>query len=247
MRSQNAIWALLKNDSFNKFKIDTKNVMEKVSSKVFKEIQKKEPKALELYEKFIVLTMENYENLEDFKATSLPNDEYDEHMRHNLPSVEELWMDRDLMLGFREFLYQQYASEGLSFYMDSVNFENFVDEEKIKDVAVDIYKKYFRNDASTPLDLDYTIISKIKRVIKKSIENRSMYKNAKNSVFISLENQWFPLFLSSPVYQDCNNDAVSFVRTGGHRERSKTMELYDLYAKRKRKKVTKKMKREADG
>jgi hypothetical protein len=49
-----------------------------------------------------------YSNLEDF---------YEEHLRIDVPEVHQLWFDRDLFLAFREYLYQQYAAENLSFYL----------------------------------------------------------------------------------------------------------------------------------
>jgi len=64
--------------------------------------------------------------LDDFKPTTLPNDEYDEHLHQNLPDLDEIWYDRDLMLAFREYLNQQLANESLSFYMDAVYIENFL-------------------------------------------------------------------------------------------------------------------------
>ena len=44
-------------------------------------------------------------------------DFYEEHLRIDVPEVSQLWSDKDLFMAFREYLYQQYAAENLTFYL----------------------------------------------------------------------------------------------------------------------------------
>lgn len=61
-----------------------------------------------------------------FKPNVLPDDFYEEHLHTVLPDINEVWKDRDLFLAFREYLYQQFANENLSFYLEAGSFEFFV-------------------------------------------------------------------------------------------------------------------------
>jgi hypothetical protein len=195
MRAQNAIWALLKHECFPKFKIEIgKNMIEKVGSKDIKKIEKSEPRAIQLYDQFFDLTKNAYDNLDDFKPTTLPNDEYDEHLHQDLPEIDEIWYDRDLMFAFREYLSQQMANDSLSFYMDALNFENFVQEDDIANKAQEIYDKYFGSEATTAVDLEHAYKTKIEKIIKKKTHTREMYIEAKDLVYMQLKNQWFPIF-----------------------------------------------------
>lgn len=75
---------------------------------------------IDLYDKFYGLNTQ-FPTTENavFRATVLPNDAYQEHLHTTLPDIDELWKDKDLMLAFREYLYQQYAHENLSFFLEA--------------------------------------------------------------------------------------------------------------------------------
>jgi len=171
MLTQNAIWALLKYECFPKFKVDYgKSLTTKLTPKMLKQIIKAEPEAVQLYDDFLSLTTKNVEEINEFKPTTLPNDEYDEHEKQNLPSINEIWLDRDLMLAFREFLYQQMANDNLSFYLATVNFENMMldEEEEIKKQATEIFDKFVNPDAPNVVTLDFDLVSKNTKKSEKS-------------------------------------------------------------------------------
>jgi len=230
MATQNAIWALLKYECFPKFKVDTgKALTAKLSVKQIKQIQKVQPESVDLYEQFLDLTYKNTDQISEFKPTQLPNDEYNEHLHQNLPTMMEIWLDRDLMLAFREYLYQQLANDSLSFYLDLVYFENYTDEEDVPIKAEELYAKYIGPDAISPVNLDFSVVSKIEKTLKKQ-PSITMFHTARDSVLSSLENQWFPEFLQSPLYKACNDETIEFVETTGTRDRGNTMTNYDAYA-----------------
>jgi len=230
LQTQNAIWALLKMECFPKFKLELgKSMTIKISrnSKLCKTITRAEPFTVELYDKFVELTIFHIPNLEDFRPTTLPNDEYNEHERQNLPTIDEVWLDRDLMLAFREYLYQQLASDNLSFYLKIVNFELLIPEEDLQQEAEEIYEQYISSDAQNNVNLDYTLVSKIEKSIKKKHVNRKIFESAQESVYQTLEVQWFPQFLSSPLYKACNEETIEFKASDGGKERSDTLIYYD--------------------
>jgi len=234
MQSQNAIWALLKYECFPKFKVDYgKSLVSKLSPKLLKQIIKAEPEAVDLYDTFLALTIETVEHIDEFKPTTLPNDDYEEHMHQNLPTINEVWLDRDLMLAFREYLYQQHANDNLSFYLSAVLFEFITPDEELDTKANEIFENFVTAEAPHIVNLDYESISKIEKSLKKPARN--MYQYAQERIFVTLEGQWFSLFLTSPIYKSCNDETIEFNITEGGRERSNTMDNYDDYVKMLRK------------
>jgi len=181
MQSQNAIWALLKYECFPKFKVDYgKSMVSKLSPKLLKQIIKSEPEAVDLYDKFLTLTIATVEHIDEFKPTTLPNDDYDEHMHQNLPSINEVWLDRDLMLAFREYLYQQHANDNLSFYLSTVLFEFITPDEELQKKAEDIFETYVSPDSPNIVNLDFESISKIEKKFEKNNEKYVSLRTRKN-------------------------------------------------------------------
>jgi len=229
MQTQNAIWALLKYECFPKFKVDYgKSIVAKLSTKLLKQIMKAEPETVELYEQFLTLTEQNFENVSEFKPTTLPNDEYDEHAHQNLPSITEVWLDRDLMLAFREYLYQQKANDSLSFYLDAVCFELVIEDDDMQSKAGEIFENFITQDSPKMISLDHDFIAKIEKNLKKPL-NRNVFQAATESVYYNLEVQLFPEFLNSALYKACNDETIEFNVSDGGRDRSNTMDNYDNY------------------
>jgi len=139
--------------------------------------------------------------LDDFKPTTLPNDEYDEHLHQNLPDLDEIWYDRDLMLAFREYLNQQLANESLSFYMDAVYIENFVQDDDLENKAKEIYDKYLGGESK--VDLEYNVVSKIEKAIKKkNLCERYVYRRKtkkKKSIFNITKSMVSSIFIISII------------------------------------------------
>jgi len=245
MQTQNAIWALLKFECFPKFKVDYgKSMVSKLNSKILKQIRKAETETVDLYDRFLALTTQNVE-MQDFKPTTLPNDEFDEHEKQNLPSINEVWLDRELMLAFREYLYQKQANDNLSFYLATVNYEFLVTDDSLNQNAQEIYEKFIITNAPNMVNLDYDLVSKIEKSLKNSI-SRTMFQDAQENIYQNLASQWFSDFLMSSLYKACNDETIEFDVTDGGKNRSNTMSNYDEYVKmlRKRNRAKKRLKKE---
>jgi len=166
---QNAVWSLIKLESFPKFRAEIgKNMNQKPKNKALKTLRTNEGYTLGLYERFYLVTIENLHDPLLFNPFVLPNDEYEDHTNLNPPPMDELWNDEDMMLAFREYLYQQFANENLSFYLEAVRFYYLCPDDEITTKAREIFDTYIRQDAETPLNLDYSIYSNIEKEMEKT-------------------------------------------------------------------------------
>jgi hypothetical protein len=170
MHIQNAIWGLLKLECYPRFRaehgLSDKPLKRRKLKALLKNEQAKE--LVLLLDKFLELNsaspcMENGV----FRVTLLPNDQYAEHLHTTLPTIEELWRDPDLMLAFREYLYQQYAHENLSFYLEATNFEYLCDQKQIETRAKEIAEKYIGPNAVLPLNLEFVVTQRLQKSLQK--------------------------------------------------------------------------------
>jgi len=204
-------------------------VSTKLKKKQLKSLTKK-PKSKELVDlldKFLELNA-LYPTTENgmFRATVLPNDAYQEHLHTTLPDIDELWKDRDLMLAFREYLYQQYAAENLAFYLEAANFEALSNKEEIETRSKEIFEKFVGPKATQPINLDYVLVEKLKKNLKKP-SNQS-YLFVKDKIWKVLTNEWFPDFVVSSLYLACNDETIEYVKSDGGRKRSRTIDEYEI-------------------
>jgi len=229
MLVQNAIWGLLKLECFPRFRAQ-EGLDNKIKKKKLKALLKLEKgKVLvELYDKFYELntTFPTTEN-GIFRATVLPNDAYAEHLHTTLPDIDELWKDRDLMLAFREYLYQQFAHENLSFFLEAANFENLSDTKEIEQRAQQIFDKFVGPNASTPINLDFVLVEKLKKSLKKPTNQTFVF--VKDKIWKVLTNEWFPDFVVSDLYRACNDETIQYVKSDGGRTRSRTITEYEKF------------------
>jgi len=72
--------------------------------------------------------------------------------------------------------------------------------------------------------------------------NRKIFESAQESVYQTLEVQWFPQFLSSPLYKACNEETIEFKASDGGKERSDTLIYYDSLVAMKNKREQRKKK-----
>jgi len=163
-----------------------------------------------------------------FKATVLPNDQYSEHLHTTLPGIDELWRDPDLMLAFREYLYQQYAHENLSFYLEATNFEYLTDQREIEIRAKEIAEKFVGPSATLPINLEFVVTQRLQKSLQKP--TNLSFKPVTDKIYKVLTNEWFPDFIVSPLYHACNDETIEFSKSGG-RTRSRTLDEYDLFCK----------------
>jgi len=131
------------------------------------------------------------------------------------------------MLAFREYLYQQFGQENLSFYLCAERFLIDTPDEKLEKRAKKIYKTYFSPNAPLPLNIDYAVSDALVEDMKDP--NRKMFEAAKAKILHILKIHWFPEFVTSDLYKACNENRAELKITGGSRERSKTMDNYDVF------------------
>jgi len=231
MLVQNAIWGLLKLECYPRFKneegLNEKKIKESKLKIMMKNEQCKE--LIELLDQFIRLN-EEFPCVDNgvFKATVLPNDQYAEHLHTTLPNIDEVWRDPDLMLAFREYLYQQYAHENLSFYLEATNYEYLTDQTEIEIRAKEISEKFVGPTATLPINLEYVVTQRLQKALLKP--TNLTYKPVTDKIYKVLTNEWFPDFIVSPLYHACNDETIEFTRSGG-RTRSRTLNEYDLFCK----------------
>jgi len=228
MLVQNAIWALLKLECYPRFRAE-----QGVSDKSIKKSKLKPLLKLEEAQELVALldtflelnaqfpTMDN-----GFRATVLPNDAYAEHLHTSLPSIDELWRDPDLMLAFREYLYQQFAHENLSFYLEAANYEYLTDQKEIERRAKEIFDKFVSPNATLPINLDFVTTQRIQKSLQKP--TNLLLKPVTDKIWKVLTNEWFPDFVVSALYQACNDETIEFIKSDGGRKRSRTLDEYDI-------------------
>jgi hypothetical protein len=230
MLVQNAIWGLLKLECYPRFRSE-EGLSDKIKPSKMKQILKNEhaKEIIGILDQFLELnTQHPCTESGVFKATVLPNDQYSEHLHTTLPTIEELWRDPDLMLAFREYLYQQYAHENLSFYLEATNYEYLTDQKEIEKRAIEISEKFVGPTATLPINLEYMTIQKLQKSLQKP--TNLSWKPITDKIYKVLTNEWYPDFLVSPLYHACNDETIEFVRSGG-RTRSRTLDEYDLFCK----------------
>jgi len=161
-----------------------------------------------------------------FRATVLPNDAYSEHLHTTLPDIDELWRDPDLMLAFREYLYQQFAHENLSFYLEAANYEYLTEQKEIEKRSKEIFDKFVGPSATLPINLDFVVTQRLQKALQKP--TNMSFKPVTDKIWKVLTNEWFPDFVVSPLYLACNDETIDFVKSDGGRKRSRTLDEYDL-------------------
>jgi len=223
MLIQNAIWGLLKLDCFPKFK-DVYDPNDKLKPKEMKDIQAKFTTTIAILDKFLGYNAE-HPIVGGFKPNVLPDDFYEEHLHTVLPDINEVWRDKDLFLAFREFLYQQFAHENLSFYLEAAHYEMLPADQR-QQRAKEIYDKFIGPEASRMINLDGNLVTSLGKQIANPTENT--FTKIKDRIHKVLENEWFPDFIVSPLYHACNKETIVYVKSDGGRKRTDTIVYYEL-------------------
>jgi len=222
MLLQNAIWTLLKLECFPKFKKEP-DYQDKLKPKQIRQIQTDYPETFKLLDKFLELNKE-HPIQGGFKPNVLPDDFYEEHLHTILPTFAEVWKDIYLFLAFREYLYQQFASENLSFYLDAAAYEKVPDTERAAR-AKKIFDKFFGPEAAVPINVDANLMTLLNKAMANPTE--TTFVRIKDKIYKVLENEWFPDFVVSPLYRACNNETITFVKSDGGKKRTDSIVNYE--------------------
>jgi hypothetical protein len=227
---QNSIWDLLKHDLYIRFQMSS-SFKTKIDKKQIKLIALKNQYTVGIYIKFLNNNAMRPTG-DKFEPQILPqkyiNNPYKEHLHIAQINVLDIWKDGDLFLAFREFLYQQYADECLSFYMTARCYELLSKNERIKQ-SKEIYGSYISSAAKSQINID----DRMKQAITKTYlsGNKTVYQLAKQHIWNIIERSLFPDFLKSPLYADCNKDTIKYIYTG-RMEKSDTLSRYTVIHKR---------------
>uniref|UniRef100_A0A6B2LP14 RGS domain-containing protein n=1 Tax=Arcella intermedia TaxID=1963864 RepID=A0A6B2LP14_9EUKA len=130
-----------------------------------------------------------------------------------------------MMLAFREYLYQQFAHENLSFYLEAANFEYLTDQKEIEVRAKEIFDKFVAPSAPLPINLDFVVTQRLQKALQKP--TNLSFKPVTDKIWKVLTNEWFPDFVVSPLYHACNDETIEFIKSDGGRKRSRTLDEYD--------------------
>jgi len=174
-----------------------------------------------LYDKFLELNKVYPQTTLIFKPNILPFDAYNEHTNLNLPPIGELWKDRDMMIAFRQYLYTKYSHENLSYYLYAEVFKLCPDDQ-LEQICNEIYENFFSPTAPTPLNIDFVLAKKLNEDRKRP--HRKMFDAISLRIYRALENEWYPLFITSEIYKSLNEETLQL-----NRERSKTIDNYDYF------------------
>jgi hypothetical protein len=213
MLIQNSIWNLLKHDLYTRFQISSK-FKTKIDKKQLKYVVLKNNYTVDIYTKFLNNNKNRptgYKFLPHVIPQSNMYELHKEHLHVVQIDIVNIWKDSDLFLAFREYLYQNYSEECLSFYMASRCYEMLPKKERIKQ-SEKIYELYISSNAPHEINIDFSIRNSIKKTYKKA--NKTLFNTAKDYIWKTLERNLFPSFLSSSLYSDCNKDTIKYVYTG---------------------------------
>jgi len=177
---------------------------------------------VQFYDKFLENNLLHPQDTLVFQPSVIPNDQYVQHRHTRLPPFREIWRDREMMLAFRKFLQISQSNENLSFFLRIALFEH-VPEDQVETVAKEIFDIYFSPNAPYLLNIEY--YEKEKIIDEINNPHIKMFNNVRDKILKVLELEWYPLFVVSDLYKSLNNESLDI----DTRERSTTMDNYDLY------------------
>jgi hypothetical protein len=216
---QNAIWGLLKFECFPRFK--SSPFFSTPLNKKQKEALKRSTTASHL-DQYLKGKKKGDKPGKKPRESELPLEEKrDDHV----PEFEEVFEDKELMLGFREFLYRRFANENLAFYFEVELYKFVTDKAEQKKRAKEVYEKYCTSESLYAVNLDWNIQSRIKNNIENP--NEDIFNSAQAQIYKCLKNEWFPEFCTSELLQQCNDEAIVFEKSKPGRERGNTVDGYE--------------------
>jgi hypothetical protein len=89
--------------------------------------------------------------------------------------------------------------------------------------ATEIYNTFIAPGAPVQINIGKQTTQQITNDYKKA--TKETFKVAKDLIWKALENEWFPNFLVSPIYGECNKETLKYQCTGT-RPRSETLNHY---------------------
>lgn len=204
---QGIVWGLLKFECFARFKLSPL-----YGAKLTKqdELALKDDATVQLLDEF--LDIRRRERKGKLKAPAMPVYEKELNLDENLydqPDIEEIFDDEELMLAFREYLYQTRVQESLAFWLEAELFRRIDDGEQRVQRAQLIIQKFCLGDSPYVINCEESILSKIIAASQKP--SPATFRLAQKMIWRGLKNEWFPQFCTSELYKEF--DSTSYKHT----------------------------------
>lgn len=145
---------------------------------------------------------------------------------------EEIMVDKNYLIVFRDFLKTTFSSENLSFWVEAELFKT-CPEKKLAETAQQIYDKYFKQDSNFCVNLDdRKTLEALTTQLKKP--HTAMFANAQNRIWGLLKLDSYPRFRLSELYNNlCENSTPKPSKEKKEElKRSKTIGNIDIFIKR---------------
>ncbi|KAJ0065604.1 hypothetical protein NL108_013631 [Boleophthalmus pectinirostris] len=121
-------------------------------------------------------------------------------------SFDQLLQCKTGLLVFEEFLRSEYSEENLLFYLDCEAFRNLPPESDRTAPARRIYREYVASGAPRQINIDCVIQAEIRSSL--SDPGPECFSSAQRTVHALMENDSYPRFLKSPLYQALQETAA---------------------------------------
>jgi len=134
------------------------------------------------------------ENKKDKKKKKKPDDK--------LPRLKEILQNKDLGVFFREFLYQQFCQENLSFWLEVEELKVATMDPLVVPKAREIYDKYFSPRSDAEINVSFSLRRDLDKFMANSSPTRATFDKAQHAIYELLTNDSVPRFFESQLWAD---------------------------------------------
>ena len=206
---QGIVWGLLKFECFARFKLSAGYTTKLTKQE---ELAMKDDPTIVLLDQF--LDIRKREKKGKLKAPPMPNPDKELNLDDNLydqPDIEEIFEDSDLMLAFREYLYQTHIQENLVFWLETELYRRIDDSQERLHRAQEIVDKFCKEDSPYIINCEESLLSKMITSSKKPTP--STFRAAQKMTWRGLKNEWFPQFCVSELYKAFDSTFIHQIST----------------------------------
>jgi len=116
-----------------------------------------------------------------------------------LPKFDDIFVRKELMTAFRDYLYNRKAQENLSFTLDAELYTYITSEEELKQKSKELFERYIDPESTQSVNLS----DKCRTAINMNIDQPTpaIFANAVTEVTQYLKN-WFTDFINSKYFTD---------------------------------------------
>lgn len=194
---QGIVWGLLKFECFARFKLSPTYNAKPTKQE---ELSMKDDYTIQMLDQFFVIRKDQKKG--KTKSPKMPTREKDLNLEDNLydqPDIEEIFDDADLMLAFREYLYQTHIQENLVFWLEAELYRRIDESDERAQRAQEIVQKFCKDDSPYVINCEESLLTKMITSAKKPTP--STFRAAQKMTWRGLKNEWFPQFCVSELYK----------------------------------------------